>query len=150
MWDTSEQLGMVLEGRPGTAYGEDAFRYFLAIERARADRSNRPLRLLLVNLEAGSGQTVRIDTMVGPRIFAALRLAVRETDFIGWYREDRVAAAVLCERTTAARAEVSEGLLQRVRQLFHKRMPSGVARRLELRVVQVRPRQKERRKWRDS
>src|SRR2546427_798692 len=40
--------GVALEGRLGQAYNEEAFRYFLEIERKRAARARRPVRLLLL------------------------------------------------------------------------------------------------------
>src|SRR5207249_10194531 len=78
--------GVALEGRLGEAYNEEAFRYFLAIERKRSERSGRPFLLLLVDLKEQSGVTVRIDPMVAPKLFSALWLCLRETDCVGWYR----------------------------------------------------------------
>ena len=43
--------GVAFEGRLGQAYNEEAFRYFLAIERKRAERSHRTFLLLLVDVK---------------------------------------------------------------------------------------------------
>jgi len=76
---------------------EEAFHELLAIERARAGRAGRPLRLLHVSLKPGLGQAVEIKPAVADRFFAGLAEALRETDVIGWHREGRVAGAVLVE-----------------------------------------------------
>src|SRR2546427_11929887 len=89
--------GVALEGRLGHAYNEEAFRYFLAIERKRSERSNRPFLLLLVDLKKQQGMTARIDADVAARLFSGLWLCLRETDCVGWFREGRVAGALLTQ-----------------------------------------------------
>ena len=89
--------GVALEGRLGYAYNEQAFRYLLAIEQKCSERSGCPFLLLLVDLKEESGIGVRIDPMVATKLFSALGLCLRETDVVGWYREERVAGAVLIE-----------------------------------------------------
>ena len=58
-------------------------------------RSNRRLRLLLATLEAVPGKPAPILPAYAARLFEGLRLWLRETDVMGWYRQDRVAGAVL-------------------------------------------------------
>jgi hypothetical protein len=84
-------LGMAFEGRPFQAYNEHAFRYFLGIERNRAERSQRSSLLVLVNLKRESELSPQIAPSVAAKIFAGLSLCVREVDFVGWHRENRVA-----------------------------------------------------------
>src|SRR2546422_6920192 len=76
--------GVALEDRLGQAYNEQAFRYFLAIERERSERSGHPFLLLLVDLKEQEGASACFDSMVANNLFSNLRLCFRETDFVGW------------------------------------------------------------------
>src|SRR5262245_25039076 len=49
----------------GPVYNEEAFRYFLQIERKRASRSNNRFLLLLVDLEREPGQSAHLDAPTG-------------------------------------------------------------------------------------
>ena len=96
---------------PGPACNEEAFRYFLAIERKRAERSGRPLLLLLVNVNGGNA---RLDEAVSSRLFAAMAQCLRETDVVGWYREGRIAGAVLMQGADTQGAVASHQVRERV------------------------------------
>jgi len=129
-----------LECRPGAEYDEETFLYFLAIERARAERANRRLRLLLATLELVAGKPDPIRPSDAARLFEGLRLSLRDTDVTGWYRQDRVAGAVLCEPPGALVCEMSDLIEQRVGEGLRQRLPSSVARSLRVRVVHQGPR----------
>src|SRR5436189_3706941 len=88
---------MAVEDRQGRAYDEGAFRYFLALEQQRSTRSGRAFLLVLVYLKGKAGAGARIDTTLAAPLFGRLWRCFRESDFIGWYREGRVAGAVLTE-----------------------------------------------------
>ena len=126
------------EGNLGQAYNEEAFRYFLAIERKRSERSGRSFVLLLVNLKQEPGRRARIDPTVARELFSGLWASLRETDFIGWYREERVAGAVLVEFQDGPRREVSRMIVQRVSAVLCERLSSNVAHRLQVRAREER------------
>lgn len=128
--------GIAIEGRLGQAYNEEAFRYLLAVERKRAERSGRPFLLLLVTLQGQGGVGVRIDARVASGLFSGLCLRLRETDLIGWYHEGRVAGALLTELGEAARGDVARLIEERIRGVLGDRLPWNVARRLDVRVHQ--------------
>jgi hypothetical protein len=125
-----------MESRFGQAYNEEAFWYFLAIERKRSERSHHPFLLVLVDLKELPGADVRIDQTVAPKLFSGLWLCLRETDFIGWYRQERVAGAVVAEVQRGLQGEVSRVLGQRVSGILGARLPSEVAHRVQVRVYQ--------------
>jgi len=129
-----------LECPPGTEYDEETFLFFLAIERARAKRSNRRLRLLLATLEPVPGKPIPIPPASAARLFEGLRLSLRDTDIMGWYRQDRVVGAVLGERADAPGYETSGLIERRVGEGLRERLPSRVARGLRVRVTQQGPR----------
>ena len=122
------------EGNLGQAYNEEAFRYFLAIERKRSERSGRPFVLLLVNLKQGPGRRARIEPTVARQLFSGLWASLRETDFIGWYREDHVAGALLVEFQDGLWRDVSSMIVQRVSAGIRERLSTNVALRLQVRA----------------
>ena len=126
--------GVALTGRLGQAYDEEAFRYFLAIERNRTGRSGRPFLLLLVDLAQAPGVTERFDPLVAVKLFSGLWLCLRETDFIGWYRQERVAGAVLTLFADGCRTEVSQLIRQRVSEMLCDRFDVSVTSRLRVHV----------------
>jgi hypothetical protein len=127
------------EGRGSLAYNEEAFRYFLEIERGRSELSSRPFLLLLVDLKKQRGASSHIPPGMADQLFTALSLCLRETDFVGWYREARVAGAVLAQRHDMPYADVSRQVAQRVRQALRDRVESDVNGRLQVRIYQIPP-----------
>lgn len=128
--------GVAPEGRAGGAFNEEMFHHFLTIETKRSERSNRPFLLLLLKLKQESGTDTNIDSAVAARLFAGLSQCLRETDFVGWYRERQVVGAVL----TQAGGEPSNEIAQVVRQKLHVALRAGVAsdpfHRLQVHVYQ--------------
>ena len=124
-----------VNGEVSHAYNEAAFRYFLAIEKARAARSLRPLLLVLVKLRTPKNHPgVKPHTSLA--LFAGLRACVREVDFVGWYRQDTVAAAVLAPTSTASQ-KVRHQLIARVVRILTQKLPADDTAGLEVRVVAI-------------
>jgi hypothetical protein len=121
----------------GPVYNEEAFRYFLQIERKRASRSNSRFLLLLVDLKRDERQSASFDSATGVKLFAAMLPCLRETDFIGWYRQERVASAVLTQIGETPGVEVSTLVADRVREALGQNLPSSLSGRLQVRVYQV-------------
>jgi hypothetical protein len=134
-----------LERAPGAEYDEETFLYLLSVERARAQRSNQKLWLLLATLEPVDGKSVPIPRASAARLFDGLRQSLRDTDIMGWYRQDRVAGAVLTARPDASEHETSGLIEQRVGDGLRKRLRSSVARNLRVRVTQHGPRRLDKR-----
>lgn len=134
--------GVAVKGRLGQAYDEEAFLYFLAIERKRSERSGSPFLLLLVDLKEEPGVTARIDPTIGAQLFSRLWHCLRETDFVGWYREERVAAAVLTQIAGGPVAEVCGGIDRRVAVMLRDSLPPNIARSLRVQIYQLGPRVK--------
>ena len=127
--------GVALEGRLGHAYNEEGFRYFLEIERKRATRLGRPCVLLLVGLKGQSAPSARIDPMLAAKLFSSLWLCLRETDVIGWYREDRVAGALL---TQLADSPQTDAIRERVNHTLCRDLRQAISRRVVVHVYQLR------------
>jgi hypothetical protein len=129
---------VALEGRMGQTYNEKAFRYFLEIERKRSARSGRPLLLLLVDLKEPPKRDLDFDPDVVTRLFASLFLSLRESDVIGWYRERRVAGAVLPQADSGSQPEVSRLIRQRVLKALRGAF-SDATPRFQVHVYQLQP-----------
>jgi hypothetical protein len=135
----SPSCGLVPDGRSGHVYNEEAFRYFLECERRRSELSMRPFLLLVIDLkrQAGKDKDMRVDSATAQKLFAALALCVRETDFIGWYHEGRVAGAVLTQHADVVVADLPDAVSQRLTKALSDSLPSHVARRLQVRIFQL-------------
>jgi len=121
----------------GPVYNEEAFRYFLQIERKRANRSNSRFLLLLVDLKRHRDLGNLFDESTGARVFSAMWPCLRETDFIGWYRQSRVASAVLTQVGETPGIEVPNLVAERVREAVAQSLSTPLADRLQVRVYQV-------------
>ena len=123
----------------GHAYNEEAFHYFLEIEGRRAEISSRPVLLLVADLKPAPGVSVQIDSGLAQKLFAGLATCLRETDFIGWYRSERAAGAVLTQRAealavpSAPPAHVGE----RIATALLRYLPNEAADRLQVRLYQL-------------
>jgi hypothetical protein len=119
-------------------YGEPAFHYFLDIERERSIRSSRPCVLLRVDLKDRQGVPTRMTRATGEQLFMALAQSMRDTDFIGWYEDQRVAGAVLTEVAEERQNEGIRRTLDRIRRRFETDFPVDVSSRLDIRVNTIR------------
>jgi GGDEF domain-containing protein len=129
--------GLASEASSEEVYNEQAFRYFLELERRRSELSRRPFLLLLIDLQVPSTVNMCLDEPTSRQLFSALALGLRETDFIGWYREDRVAGAVLTQHAETHGTDIPEAVRKRVLAVLVKKLSSRVLRRLRVRVYQV-------------
>jgi hypothetical protein len=129
-----------LERQPGTEYSEETFLYLLDVERARAERSHQRLWLLLATLEPVAGRPDPITPASAAKLFEGLRQSLRDTDIMGWYRQDRVAGAVLTARADAPEEETSGLVEQRVGDGLRRQLPRSLARDLRVKVTQQGPR----------
>jgi hypothetical protein len=119
------------------AYNEDAFRYFLEIERRRAEASSRPWLLLLVDLKKQSEPESVIPGAIADRLFSSLAQCLRDTDFFGWYREGVVAGAVLTQHAETADTSIADVVAQRVSGALQSALPPQASIRVQVRVYQV-------------
>jgi hypothetical protein len=126
-----------LDGRVGDAYDEEAFQHFLAVERVRAQRSERSLLLLLVSLRRSEDGSSEISRALSPTLLAALGMCIREIDFFGWYRDRRVAGAVLTQGLDLLDPAARDRILARATSILNEHLPPSVSKRLRVRVVRL-------------
>jgi hypothetical protein len=121
------------------AYNEEAFQYFLEIERKRSERSNRPFLLLLIDFQSSRGSRPLLNSISERNLFSILSLCLRETDFMGWYRQGRLAGAVLTQHSQPDGDDLSEVVRQRIGDELEKHFSADLARSLQVRVYQLSP-----------
>ena len=136
----SRALALAMAGGPGQGYNEEAFRYFLNVERKRSERSRRRFLLLLVDLKKHSDTNVWIDSGLASKLVAILSPCLRDTDFIGWYREGRTIGAVLTHLTDTPGTDISSVVGARVNHALSRcRIRRDIAGQLQMRIYQLPP-----------
>jgi len=127
------------EKQRGEALTEEAFQHLLSIEFKRSERARRSFLLLLLDLEERTGTHSEIPPHVAVTLFSGLAHCLRETDFVGWYRQGRVIGAVLTQSRNVRSSEVSHAIVQKVREALLGSLPSDVFDRLKVRAYQRPP-----------
>jgi hypothetical protein len=136
--EPAREFAFAREGRAGEVYNEEAFRHFLAIERARAERSQRPLLLLLVGLHRCPQVGFEVSPEQSSALFSGLGECLRDVDFLGWYRERRMLGAVLTQGLgTPCEDETHSRIAKRVQDVLRSHLSDHLAERLRVRVVQL-------------
>jgi hypothetical protein len=125
---------LALRHQLGQACNEEAFRHFLAVERKRSRRSGRAFLLLLLRFNQDRPMAARMDSAVAERLFACLWLCLRETDQVGWFREGRVAGALL---TDVSDANIAPAVCEKIRRSFRSTLPPDMVARLIVRVFRL-------------
>lgn len=95
------------------AHNEAAFRFLLANESKRSERSGRSFHVLLTYISGPEEQPLRMDGQVTGTLVPILSGVLRETDYIGWYRDGHVLGGVLTALGDHSREEVSSRVEQR-------------------------------------
>jgi hypothetical protein len=116
------------------AYDQETFRYLLESESKRSERSGHFCKILLVYWTDAQGRIVQMDSHVGKTVMAALSRSLRETDYIGWYRDGRIVGAVLTVPVQESMAQVSSRLQERLAEVLQSELSIEENRRLQTRV----------------
>jgi hypothetical protein len=133
--------GLAWQGSTGSAYNEEAFRYFLEIERRRVEIQDRSLFLLVVH-QRDTYAPMAHDFAI--QVFASLCACVRETDFIGWYHEGRAIGAVLTQRADIHESEASRQVRTRIDRGLSSHLTGDMSDRLRTTVHRISSRSKRR------
>ena len=118
------------------AYNQEAFRYLLESESKRSERSGYFCQILLVYSTDAQGRIVQMDFHGAKTVMAALSRSLRETDYIGWYRDGRIVGAVLTVLVQESMAQVSTQLQPRLVEILRIELGVEETSRLQIRVCQ--------------
>ena len=118
------------------AYNQEVFRYLLERETKRSERSGYFCRILLVHRTNAQGAIMQMDSHIAKTVMAVLSRSLRETDYIGWYREGRIAGAVLTVLVQESITQVSTHLQPRLVKIIRAKLGAKVTSLLQIRVCQ--------------
>jgi len=117
-------------GRPHVL-NEDLFKRVLIRERKRADRSNQPFVLLLVDMNDGLGAD---SSSIWETVIEALTAAKREMDVLGWYERRAVIGLILPEIRVSDLANTREVFDARVRRELANRLGAEAVDKFSIRL----------------
>lgn len=127
--------GFAIRGFAGLVYDEPAFQYLLDVERRRAEGTRHPFLLMLIECDAATGLASRA---VRPeRLFPIVGRCLRETDFVGWYRQGSVVGATLTQDGRKRTPHASRIVRERIVKALGSDLPSDSVSRLRLRLYEV-------------
>jgi lipopolysaccharide/colanic/teichoic acid biosynthesis glycosyltransferase len=97
---------------------ENIFHSMLTLERRRAERSRKPFVLMLLdaNLENGTAEEIlrqAVDIVV---------VSKRETDLVGWYKEDAILGVIFTEVNLEGEIPITETLRTKIETAFVKHL----------------------------
>lgn len=95
-------------------YPEEVFHGLMHSETARSARSGHPCRILLVYCTNAEGLVVPMESVLADKAISVLSVSVRDTDYIGWYRQGRILGVLLTGLRPEAGGEGCEQLKTRV------------------------------------
>lgn len=116
------------------AYNQETFRYLLENESKRSERSGHFCQILLVYWTDAQGRIVQMDSHVAKTVMAASSRSLRETDYIGWYRDGCIVGAVLTVLVQESMEQVSSHLQERLAEVLQSELSIEENRRLQTRV----------------
>ena len=118
------------------AYNQEAFRYLLETESKRSERSGHLCQILLVYWTEAEGRIVQMDSHVAKTVMAALSRSLRETDYIGWYRDGRIVGTVLTVLEQESMALVPTQVQPRLVECLRAKIGIEEFSRLQIQVCQ--------------
>lgn len=93
----------------------------IAVERKRSERSKEPFLLMLV--EVGDQPEPDEARRVLAKVLGALRECSRETDVIGWYKQDAAAGVIFTGLVVKDKSVILSTILTRVSNLLSHELP---------------------------
>jgi hypothetical protein len=99
---------------------EDAFRRMLSLERKRAQRSQKPFLLTLLEMENELAGERSRKTLA--RILSALDSTTRETDVTGWYKSECVVGVMFTEIAVEDRSSILATIMARVSETLRSHL----------------------------
>jgi len=137
---SASKLGEAMKDRTSLsqsgAYSQETFRYLIETESKRSERSGHLCQILFVYCTDAEGRIVQMDSHVAKTVMAALSRSLRETDYIGWYRDGRIVGAVLTVLVQESLAQVSTHFQPRLVEILRAELGFKETSRLQIRVCQ--------------
>jgi hypothetical protein len=129
--------GFAVRGFAGLVCHEQAFQYLLDIERRRAESTQRPFLLMLIEWDDPHGALIPARAVGPERVFPIVCKSIRETDFVGWYRQGTVMGATLTQDGRRGTKQAGSVVRERVVKAFSGALPHELASQLRLGLFEV-------------
>ena len=112
-----------------TFYSAPHFHHMLRIERKRTERSQKPFRLMLIDL---SGLHIRQrNSYVCEKIKPVLASCSRETDIRGWYEHNKITGAIFTEMSALDEASMGK-IIQKLRKGINETLDANEVKRIKV------------------
>lgn len=105
-----------------TILNEDSFKKMIAVERKRTERSREPFLLML--LESGGSSQGELRSSPLDRIQVAMLGSTRETDIVGWYREETTVGVLFTGLAAEDKNVILSTILSRVSSALRDELTS--------------------------
>lgn len=112
-------------------FDEKTFRGLVRREQARAMRRGEALCILTIGRYAVCGTLLPMEEDVSLTVLSVLQAAVRETDVVGWYRAQHLAAAMLLDARPDTKCDC---VVNRVLRRLEAALPLEQYRSLRIRL----------------
>jgi len=90
--------GWTKDTKPSTpvgAYPEEVFQGLVHSESKRSKRSGHLCPILLVYCTNAQGLVVSLESELAGKMISVLSMSIRDTDYVGWYRQNRILGVLL-------------------------------------------------------
>jgi hypothetical protein len=98
-WEKLPSLFSRMKGHkssiPTDFYSETVFRELVSSESKRSERSGHLCHMLLVYRTSTQGLVLPWEVELAGKTISVLSRSCRETDYVGWYRQDRILGVLL-------------------------------------------------------
>lgn len=112
--------------------GEEAFRSQLLMERRRAERSRKPFALMLLNAQTPAQNETDNEWLA--YVASIVLKSVRETDFVGWYKNGEILGVIFTEINLENRESITEIFHSKISSVFQAELSGELRSKLAVTV----------------
>lgn len=112
-----------------TFYDKSQFHHMLHVEKIRAERSQRPLLLMLLDISAMMNNGASKDTPA--KIRTALCPSLREVDIRGWYNYNQTIGVIFTEVSSIDSSSI-EVIIKKIHRNFCKHLDSELVSKINI------------------
>lgn len=110
-------------------YNKQQFHHLLHVEKMRAERSQKPLLLMLLDISTIMGNGAPKDTP--QKIQAALSPTLREVDIRGWYNHNQTIGVIFTE-ISSIDANTIEVIIRKIYKRFSERLDNELINKINI------------------
>jgi hypothetical protein len=115
-------------------YGEEAFRSLIDRESKRSERSGHLCRILLVHRSNANDCIVSMEPHIAQKTLVVLSKTLRDTDYVGWFRQERIVGAVLTSVRGDPQADECDGLETRLLKVLGAELVHEVSQSVQIEI----------------